>query len=72
MASPNYNPALSRYLPNGRFLYASGYNNRGTAYDRLCSMCNEGELSEHEGRIEFYTIRVSGKPVTRYGISVPG
>lgn len=44
----------SRLFPSGRFGYAMGYKSREAAQDAYDSMCNEGEMSPGEGRLESY------------------
>lgn len=59
-----------RILDSGRFAYASGYKSRAAAQDAFDSMCNQGELSPCEGKIESYNI--SGTPhkrVTRWAVT---
>lgn len=61
---------MSRFLNSGRFAYAVGYKSREAAQAAFDSMCAEGEISQCEGRIEPYPVRMDGKALTRYAVTV--
>jgi hypothetical protein len=63
---------MTRYMNSGRFAYAMGFKSSDAAYEAFCNMCNEGEMSECEGRIESYVIRKGGKSLTRYAVTIAG
>lgn len=60
---------MTRFLNSGRFGYSMGYKSENAAYEAFWNMCNEGELSEHEGKVESYRVRKDGREVTRYAIT---
>ncbi len=62
---------MTRYMNSGRFGYAIGFKSANAAYEAFCNMCNEGELSPCEGKIESYQVRKEGREVTRYAVTTP-
>lgn len=63
---------ISRHMSSGRFAYANGFKSADAAYEAFCDMCNQGELSSSEGKIESYIVRKDGKKMTRYAVTVEG
>lgn len=61
---------MTRHMNSGRFAYVMGFKSASNAHEAFCNMCNQGELSPCEGRIESYTTRISGKSVTRYAVTI--
>ncbi len=61
---------MLNYTSSGRFMYARGFKSYHAAYDAFCAMCNQGELSPGEGKVESYPSRKGGKAVTRYAVTV--
>ena len=63
---------MSHYSNSGRFMYARGFKSQYEAWDAFCDMCNSGEMSPTEGKIESYKTRNTDRlPVTRYAITTP-
>lgn len=62
----------TRHFPSGRFAYAMGYKSFEAASNAFDSMCNEGEMSPCEGRIEPYDAGNGGHAprVSRWAITI--
>lgn len=63
--------ANTRLFESGRFGYAMGYKTRTAAEDAFDRMCNEGEMSPCEGRVEPYDAGNGGhaKRVSRWAVT---
>ena len=61
----------NRLMNSGRFGYAMGFKSADVAYEALCNMINECEISECEAKIESYDAGNGGhaKRVTRWAIT---
>jgi hypothetical protein len=64
------NKEMKMIMSSGRFAYAQGFKSDDAAYEAFCNMCNEGEMSPGEGKIESYAVRKEGKSVRRYAVTV--
>lgn len=62
---------VSRIMDSGRFAYAMGYESRAAAQDAFDSMCNQGEMSPCEGKLESYNAGRSPHQIkTRWAVTV--
>ena len=61
---------MTRFTNSGRFQFAKGFKHPDSAYDALCDSVNTGELSPYEAKIESYRVRIAGREVTRFAVTV--
>lgn len=62
---------MTRTMNSGRFAYAMGYKSRAAAQYAFDSMCNQGELSPCEGKIESYNAGRSPHQIkTRWAVTM--